>query len=83
MKFKREKVADLLEGKGAWVIFTEEADAGPGQDKPFRIIAGSRGVWFDGCSNILENQADLESLAKTISLAWKEHRALKPKLGLN
>jgi hypothetical protein len=80
MKFKREKVPNLM-GE-AEVRFTEEPKEDQ-QDAPYpplQITASKRGVFLSGNSTWIEGMDDLQSFAKAMSDAWRDHVKLKPQI---
>lgn len=75
LKFKKEK-HEIFGGIEVWFT-VEKSD----QDLyPFQIVAAREGIKFRGESPVLMDIADLDTFAKTLSLAWRESERLRPKL---
>jgi hypothetical protein len=76
MKFEKRKIS-ALNGETE-VRFVELSQ--PEQSTPFTLIASRSGLTLQGTSPTIEDQAQLEEFARTVSLAWTEHRKLVPNL---
>jgi hypothetical protein len=72
MKYTRKKVSHP--GTGAPLVFFEVDDA------TFCVRVSGEGVRLEGQSPTLATRGDLDSFAKLIATAWKEHLQLKPAL---
>lgn len=79
LKFKEEKKTGLL---GLTTCFVEVGPQGQAYDAeaPFAIIADAGGIRFVGNSPRIADAVDLDTLAKTVSLAWTAHRHCRPKV---
>jgi hypothetical protein len=73
LKFTRNKSTHLL-GHTQVSFYLAEPDA------TFKVCATPGGIFFEGTSPVISNRVELDSLAKVIGDAWKEHLSLKPKL---
>lgn len=79
LKFKESKRPGLL---GLTTVY-EELDTMKNGDLvvgEFCIEADAGGIRFSGQSSRIDDLVDLDILAKTISEAWKAHRAARPKI---
>jgi hypothetical protein len=46
----------------------------------FGIHASRQGIWFTGTSEMIEDEGQLNELAKQIASAWKASKSFRPKL---
>lgn len=81
MKFKKEKVEDLMNPGSAVAVYTKEQESPDGVG--FTLRADSMGVRMFGPLTFGSDE-DLQDFAKALSDAWKDHilfsRAIKSKL---
>lgn len=73
MKFEKKKVPDLLTGKDK-IVYEADKTSAPGG---FVVAADGRGVTLSGDGLALGGKEDLDTFAKTIGLAWRDHRAIR------
>jgi hypothetical protein len=72
----REKRSSLL--GHTEVVYTEASTSK--ELHPFQIVATPFGLTMRGSMPVVGQMQELDPLARTIDLAWEDHRALKPKL---
>jgi hypothetical protein len=59
------------------VCFEEQS----GVSRPFRILMTMEGMWMEGeMVKKIGNMEDLQGWAKLVSICWKEHLMLVPKI---
>ena len=77
MKFTREKISKLT---GETEVIYSGMDANNGDPCNFKIIASPSGVRFEGNTHLIRHVLELSEFAKTIDLAFKTYKELKPKI---
>ncbi len=74
-KFERSKIS-TLDGRPE-VRYVEKSGTG----NPFAIVCSTVGVRFQGrLEKQIETELDLQDFAELMSMAWKDHKAIIPKI---